>query len=214
MVDIRCAPSDDELVIDALWSLGASGVATVDDTEGHRLLAGFDDANLAAIAAAIRGVATAPDEIDVRLAPPAASTWREHATPHDVDPFWLRLPEHATRADRIDLCIEPGDAFGSGSHETTRLMLRLLATTDLRGRSVADIGCGTGVLAIAACHRGAGAVVGVDIDPRAVEITRQNAEANGATLDAHVGSAGALAGHQFDVVAVNVTLAIQREDRS
>ena len=77
------------------------------------------------------------------------------------------------------LRLEPGLAFGSGSHPTTRLCLTWLAEADVAGARVLDFGCGSGILALAACLLGAAAVTAVDHDPQALVATRDNAAYNG-----------------------------------
>ena len=79
----------------------------------------------------------------------------------------------------INLALDPGLAFGTGSHPTTRLCLKWLARELTTGASVLDFGCGSGILAIAACRLGADRVVGTDIDPQALSASRANAERNG-----------------------------------
>ena len=95
-----------------------------------------------------------------------------------ITPSW-----HATRADgRLDIVLDPGLAFGTGSHPTTRLCLQWLGRQPLAGRRVIDYGCGSGILAIAAARLGAHEVIGVDIDPQALISSRDNAERNQVTL--------------------------------
>ena len=79
----------------------------------------------------------------------------------------------------IDLVIDPGRAFGTGSHSTTRLCLALLVEVEPAAGSLCDLGCGSGVLAIAAARLGFGPVTALDADRLAVEATGQNAAANG-----------------------------------
>ncbi len=118
-----------------------------------------------------------------------------------VAPTWVEDVPEAEHVIRLD----PGQAFGTGSHATTRLCLLELQRLDVAGRRVADIGTGTGVLAIAAAKLGASEVVGVDIDPEAIAAARQNALANEvADLHLAVGSSGDLAGGPFDVVLANL----------
>ncbi len=104
---------------------------------------------------------------------------------------------------RIPLVIKRG-AFGSGEHETTLTCLEELeAMGKLEGKRVLDLGCGTGILAIAAALLGAQPVVAVDIDPRAVEVTRENARLNNATLEVHPGSLDKAQG-PFHLIMANI----------
>lgn len=95
-----------------------------------------------------------------------------------IVPSWCDVPIAATRVIRLD----PGLAFGTGTHPTTRMCLRWIATQVTRGQRVLDYGCGSGILAIAAALHGAGAVDAVDIDPAAVRVTSDNAVVNGVRL--------------------------------
>ena len=92
-----------------------------------------------------------------------------------IVPSWGTLPE----GDAVKLLLDPGLAFGTGSHATTRLCLRWLESTIAGGETVLDYGCGSGILAIAALKLGASRAVGVDIDPDAVAAARANARRNG-----------------------------------
>lgn len=101
-----------------------------------------------------------------------------------IVPSWHEAPDPAA----INIVLDPGLAFGTGSHPTTRLCLAWLDEHLVPGCSLIDYGCGSGILAIAAARLGAGTVTGVDIDPQAVESGRYNARRNGvsvAFLDAH-----------------------------
>ncbi len=100
--------------------------------------------------------------------------------------------------------LDPGLAFGTGTHPTTALCLEWLDSLDLEGYSMLDYGCGSGVLAIAALKLGCTAATGMDIDPQAVTATRQNATDNGVASNLAVfGDADAISG-QFDVVIANI----------
>jgi ribosomal protein L11 methyltransferase len=98
--------------------------------------------------------------------------------------LWVRPPweEPAIRPGVVDLVIDPGQAFGTGAHPTTRMSLELLLELEPSG-SFADLGCGSGVLAIAAAKLGFGPVTAVDSDRGAVEATRVNSRENGVALD-------------------------------
>lgn len=102
--------------------------------------------------------------------------------------LWVRPPWEPPRAGRADVAIDPGMAFGTGQHATTRTCLELLA--ELPAGSLLDVGCGTGILAIAARRLGFEPVTAVDNDPLAVEATVANARANGVGLSAGVRVAG------------------------
>ena len=98
----------------------------------------------------------------------------------DVGPLVV-APTHAEvslRAGQKPLWLDPGMAFGTGHHETTRLILRSLGAADLRGRAVLDVGAGSGILAIAADLLGAADALGVDNDPETIPVARANAELN------------------------------------
>jgi ribosomal protein L11 methyltransferase len=112
-----------------------------------------------------------------------ADRWREFHRPVSVGGrLHVRAPWHHPPPDGpIDIVIEPAQAFGTGAHATTRLCLELLLELQPRGALV-DLGCGSGVLAIAAAKLGFGPVVGVDHDPLALEATAENARRNGVTV--------------------------------
>jgi ribosomal protein L11 methyltransferase len=96
--------------------------------------------------------------------------------------LWVRPPWTASRGDALDLVIDPGQAFGTGAHPTTKLSLQLMLGLE-PGGSFADLGCGSGVLAIAAAKLGFAPVMAVDNEHAAVEATVANAAANGVALD-------------------------------
>jgi ribosomal protein L11 methyltransferase len=115
-----------------------------------------------------------------------------------IVPTWHTSPDPAA----INLVLDPGMAFGTGSHPTTRLCLEWLERTLTPGASVLDYGCGSGILAIAAARLGAARVAGVDIDPQAVAAARANALQNGVTARFET-SATPLAG-EYDLVVANI----------
>jgi ribosomal protein L11 methyltransferase len=97
-----------------------------------------------------------------------------------IVPTWHKPPAHAREIIRLD----PGLAFGTGTHPTTRMCLRWIATHDLKGQRVLDYGCGSGILAIGAAKFGAEQIDAVDIDEAAVTSTALNAQANEVSLNA------------------------------
>lgn len=114
-----------------------------------------------------------------------------------IVPSWHEPPAVAQQIIRLD----PGLAFGTGTHPTTRMCLRWIAQRDLSGQRVLDYGCGSGILAIGAAKFGASEIVAVDIDPAAVESTHINAANNHVTLQAGLPD---LAQGSFNVVLANI----------
>jgi ribosomal protein L11 methyltransferase len=115
-----------------------------------------------------------------------AERWRAFHQPVTVGGrVQVRAPWHPARGEPFveDVVIDPGQAFGTGAHATTRLCLELLLGLEPRGALV-DLGCGSGVLAIAAAKLGFAPVLGVDHDPLAIDATRENARANGVDVEA------------------------------
>lgn len=107
-------------------------------------------------------------------------SWMEHFQPMRfgrrlwIVPSWHAAPE----PDAVNLLLDPGLAFGTGTHPTTALCLEWLDAQDLHGRTLIDFGCGSGILAIAALLLGAGQATGTDIDTQALEASRDNAQRN------------------------------------
>lgn len=183
-----------DVVCDWLWCNGASAVVEADEPDSlfpdvvsltADLPAGLVDDLLgervvAPALEAVLGARVVGDANDDLL---AAQTWKEFATPVEcgrfvVVPDWLNV-EDRRDATLIELRMDPGDAFGAGTHVTTRLCLEAIGDVIAGGESVLDFGCGTGVLGVAAAMLGAATVRAVDIDPEAIRVTRSVAALNG-----------------------------------
>lgn len=119
-----------------------------------------------------------------------------------IVPSWHADQVALAGPGRIAIKLDPGLAFGTGSHPTTHLCLEWLACELQPGSTVLDYGCGSGILAIAAVLLGAGATLGVDIDEQAVQATRDNALANDVVLEGLLPDS--LPDGQFDVVVANI----------
>lgn len=111
--------------------------------------------------------------------------WRRFHRPVRIGPLWIGPSWESPDADAVAVVIDPGLAFGTGGHATTRLCLELLL--DLEPTSVVDLGCGSGVLAVAAAKLGFAPVVALDSDETAVAVARANAAANGVEVDVRLG---------------------------
>ncbi|MDD2884342.1 MAG: 50S ribosomal protein L11 methyltransferase [Dechloromonas sp.] len=188
---------------------GEPGSVTTPGWTHSRVVALFDPA--ADIAAIMADAAQ-------QLALPAVPAWTQDAlaeqnwvqlTQSQFEPIrisdrlWIVPSWHdAPNPNAVNLILDPGMAFGTGSHPTTRLCLEWLERTVCSADSVLDYGCGSGILAIAAARLGAGKVAGVDIDPHAVEAARRNAASNGVQA-LFADSAEPVAG-EYDVVVANI----------
>lgn len=181
-------PDDADVVAADLWDAGAAGIEErpVRTPGGAppavELLAGLPAERADEAMAAVGGRWPAdlvPVEGDEWL-----DAWRQWARPWRagsrlvVVPAWLEPPAWVGPDDLV-VHLDPGRAFGSGAHATTRLCLAELEHRVRRGDRVLDVGCGSGVLAVAAARLGADHVEAIDIDPEAVRATSANAERNG-----------------------------------
>jgi len=110
--------------------------------------------------------------------------WRAFHRPVRISRLWVGPPWEPAPADALAVVVDPGRAFGTGSHPTTQLCLQALQ--ELEPGSLLDVGCGSGVLAIAAALLGFAPVVGVDIEEPSIAATLENARANGVTLEARL----------------------------
>ncbi len=130
-------------------------------------------------------------------------SWKAQFTPIRIGPFFVRPSWSTARSDGIEIVLDPGMAFGTGLHPTTRQCLEAVGELDLGGRTVLDVGTGSGILAVGAVKRGAARVVAVDTDPLSVRAAEENARRNGARIEIREGSAADVAG-TFDVVLANL----------
>ena len=219
-----------EPICDALMELGALSASIEDADAGtpdeqpqfgepgsvntpgwahSRVIALFEpDADVAAVLAEATNSLGLPPVVDFAVDALEEQNWVQ-LTQAQFDP--IRVSEHlwivpswhnAPDPAAINLILDPGMAFGTGSHPTTRLCLEWLERNVDEGGTVLDYGCGSGILAIAAARLGAGEVTGVDIDPQAVLAAQANAERN-AVCARFVDSAEMLVG-EYDLVVANI----------
>jgi ribosomal protein L11 methyltransferase len=130
--------------------------------------------------------------------------WRAFHKPTRVGPLWVGPPWEEPDEGAVAVVIDPGRAFGTGAHPTTRLCLELLV--GLPAGSLLDVGCGSGVVSIAAAKLGFRPVLAVDSDPQAIEATSRNAAANGVEVEARPADALVDPLPATDVAVVNVAL--------
>jgi ribosomal protein L11 methyltransferase len=198
---------DADLVADRCWLLGATAVGD----SGGDLEVGFPTdahAETAAVALGEWWPAAVVEVVDPGPALAAAlEAWRPFARPLRVPPLhirpaWLAPDDDPPAAGERSVLVDPTHAFGY-DHPSTVACLEAVARLAGTGTAVLDVGCGSGVLAVAAAVLGAGPVVAVDVDPVAVDATRRAAQAAGVAVEASTTPVGELAG-AFDLVLANI----------
>jgi len=182
----------------------------VDSLWQHSIVSGLfeEDADIPVIVAAASAAAHLAATPRYRVDAVAEQDWvrltQSQFEPIQISPRLWIIPTWHTAPDpaAINLILDPGLAFGTGSHPTTHLCLQWLEQNLRGGASVLDYGCGSGILAIAALKLGAGRALGVDIDPQAVVASKQNAEQNRVAAEFYLPDAAPKI--QADVVVANI----------
>jgi ribosomal protein L11 methyltransferase len=198
-VSIRARGDDAEPARARLLALAPAGIEELDAGDAVELAAYVPLDQVDALLAEL------PDAVVTPVAEGWEEAWRSFHHPAIAGGLWLGPPWVDPPDAERAVVIDPGRAFGTGAHPTTRLCVELLATTARRG-ALLDVGCGSGVLAIAAARLGFAPVVGVDLDPVAVETTRANAQANGVFVEAQILDAETQPLPSADVVVANILL--------
>lgn len=230
-------PALEELIFWRLSQFGCRGTASQMQDRSCVVSAYLPQENAQALDLAALALWLRQDALAVTMPPPLAhwslideedwsSSWKEHWHPLEVGdrfliyPAWLEVP---TDSERLILRLDPGVAFGTGAHATTQLCLESLEMRlGLPGlepspATIADIGCGSGILSIAAALLGASQIYALDTDPLAIEATALNRELNGISekqIHAEVGSldrAIELAGGPVDGILCNILAEVIEE---
>jgi ribosomal protein L11 methyltransferase len=191
-VAVRVARAQSEIVLAELLELAPAGVEEVDIDAGSIEYAVYGSPGELPELPALRAVAgdALIDISTTEIADDWAERWRDFHQPLVLGRrLSVRPPWEAPLETELDLVIDPGRAFGTGAHATTRLCLELLLEIPVAGgpltagSAVVDLGCGSGVLAIAAARLGHGPVLALDYDPVCIEATAENARENGVRLE-------------------------------
>ena len=193
-----------EALSDALLEAGAQSVS-LEASGGMVALVSLEEDSEALVAVAAGKAGIKPPRFTVERIEDQdwVRTSQAQFAPLSIgDRLWIGPGWHQPPSGRIAVRIDPGLAFGTGSHPTTRLVLAHLERNLKGGERILDYGCGSGILAIAAAKLGAARVDAVDLDPQAVETTRANARANGVELLAVLPEELPVA--RYDVVVSNI----------
>jgi ribosomal protein L11 methyltransferase len=182
-----------------LLDLAPAGFEEVDRGDTVELVVYTDDAGAALVVEAF------PDALVTSVEQGWEERWREFHRPVRAGGLWIGPPWEAPPAGEDAVVVDPGRAFGTGAHPTTRACVELLAA-QARG-SVLDAGCGSGVVSIAAARLGFGPVLAVDVDEAAVDATRENAARNGVAIEVRLLDVLHDALPPADVVVANIELA-------
>ena len=219
-VTVRLLATEAEAMADRFWLFGATAVVELADSEGFvRLIGDLTPSGIRGLEAGSLVVGIDPIEADFEL----SNEWRKHARAWVCGNRILLRPEwvsnDAQQQQQVDdgslleIVLEPGSAFGSGSHATTRLCVGQIAQLDLENARVLDVGCGTGVLSVASVLVGAESVLAVDSDPEAIRVTELVAALNGVSDKIQTLPAQGFVGDgtEFDLVLANLLLPIIEE---
>jgi ribosomal protein L11 methyltransferase len=141
--------------------------------------------------------------------------WESNFEPITVENFCrVRAPFHPPNNEcNLEIVIEPKMSFGTGHHQTTWLMVRELFSIDLKGKTILDMGCGTGILAIVAEKLGAAKILAIDIDEWATSNTAENIEANTCKkIAVELGDVQKIFNKSFDIILANINLNVLLKD--
>lgn len=176
----------------ALWdaAFDRHGIPGTVQTDRPPTISGYAYEPSAEALAALRDELSAlgASAVEVREVPEEnwAESWRQFFVPRRIGRRFVVRPtweSYDAGPDDVELVLDPGQAFGTGDHPTTRMCLELMEDVDWAGRTLADVGCGSGILTVAAMRLGVASAVGVDLDPASVESSRENAARNGVAAE-------------------------------
>lgn len=199
-------PLDWSIWVDTFEEFGIEGTL---QEEKPPALVGYahsaDDVPGLTLALEAQGAVVETDQIEEQN---WAESWKQFFKPVRIGQHWVVRPTwepfDVLPGDR-EIVLDPGQAFGTGDHPTTRMCLELLELAGLEGQTVADIGCGSGILSVGAVKLGAASVVAVDNDPPSIESSLENAERNGTPFEVLLGTGFEPLGDRvFDVVVSNI----------
>lgn len=234
-ISVRITADAEDAVLELLGNVFGQPASIYTDTERHTTSAivyveTFTAAHRAEVRAGLHrireaGIDGGSGRITVRRVPREnwAESWKRHFYPLEIGPRLLVLPswsKQKPKRGQAVVILDPGLSFGTGHHPTTAFCLSQVAVRrdDMRQQRLLDVGCGSGILAIAAAKLGYSPVVAFDFDPEAVRVAKENAKANGVSFritQQDLTKMPRRSTEKFDVVCANLIydLLIQERDR-
>jgi ribosomal protein L11 methyltransferase len=200
---VRVPAAEAEVARALMIPLAPSGFEEIELADALELAVYTDAEGAERVAAAFGSSSSTPVE------PGWEDRWREFHRPARAGGLWIGPPWESPPADERAVVVDPGRAFGTGSHPTTRACIELLAA-QARG-SVLDAGCGSGVIAVAAARLGFSPVLAVDRDPVAVEVTLETARRNRAEIEAWAADVLTAELPAVELVVANIELSAVEE---
>jgi ribosomal protein L11 methyltransferase len=204
-------PTEDyqqDLLINALGEIGFDTFEEVDfGFKAYIPSPNFDQEALDAQLSVYREMFSFSYEINLIPQKNWNEVWESNFEPITIaGKIFVRATFHPARPEfEFEIVIDPKMAFGTGHHQTTSMMLELLLQTEVSGKKVLDMGCGTGILAIMAAKLGAASITAIDYDPVCYESTIENAHLNSiSNIRALCGSAEMIPDEQFDIILANI----------
>jgi len=205
-VDILLEKGQEELLPETFYELAGKGI-WLEEQGNHVLIKCYPhdpDSFLRNLRSSRLPVITVNVEQEERK--DYAELTQKYFKPIRIGDITIRAPWNKRSAHRQEIVIEPGMAFGTGRHESTRIMIKLMGYPDFKGKKILDIGCGSGILALYACILGAELVTAVDIDEDAVANARKNLLLNEAhNIDLICAALQDIRG-DFDIVLANLDI--------
>ena len=205
-VDILVEKGQEELLTDKIYMLAGKGF-WVEDRDDLVLLKCYPDEPDALMHyLSLSGLKIANVSIEKEEPKDYTELTRQYFRPIRIGDLTIRAPWNKKKGNGREIIIEPGMAFGTGRHESTRIVVKLMGDVDFEGKTVLDIGCGSGILALYAHLLGAGIIYAVDNDHDAVLNARKNVSLNGAD-NINVACTQLQEVHEaFDIVLANIDI--------
>ena len=205
-VEILVEKGQEELLTDKIYQLSGKGFWLEDQGDLVLLKCYPDEPDAFLKGLSISGLKISNVNVAKEEPRDYAELTRQYFRPIRIGNLTIRAPWNKKKDNGREIIIEPGMAFGTGRHESTRIMIKLMDDVDFKGKTILDIGCGSGILALYAHILGAEKIIAVDNDPDAILNAKKNVSLNGAaTIDLVCANLQDILG-SFDIVLANIDI--------